>query len=137
MEKSRIFTDSSVWFSAVCSSTGGSAFIFSLAPKKIQLITSQTVLAEVEKNIRQKLEFYHLERFFNLTAKASLIDGLPGKSLINRARKVIVKKDAVILAEAKRAKVDFLITLDRKHFLTSKVKQFMRKAIICLPGEFI
>lgn len=137
MKKPKVFADSSVWFAAVCSPAGGSSFIFSLASRKIELVTTQTVLAEVERNVRQKLEFYHLERFFNLTAKAKLLKGLPNKNLIVRSKKVIVAKDAVILSGSKRAKVGFLITFDKKHFLTDKVKTFMKGTIVCPPGEFI
>lgn len=137
MKKPKVFADSNVWFAAVCSPTGGSSFIFSLVSKKIQLITTQTVLAEVERNVRQKLEFYHLERFFNLTVKAKPLKALPNKNSVVRAKKVIVAKDAIILAEAKRAKVEFLITLDKKHFLTDKVKKFMKGTVVYLPGEFI
>lgn len=137
VKKPKVFLDSSVWFAAVCSPTGGSSFILSLASGRIEIITTKTVLAEVERNVRQKLEFYHLERFFNLLKKIQVLNQLPDKKLIRQAKKVIVAKDAVILAEAKKAQVDFLITLDKKHFLKDKVRKFVKGAEICTPGEFI
>ncbi len=63
----KIFLDSSVLFTAVNSPTGGSAKLFTL--KNIKLTTSKLVLTETERNIREKLESYHLERFFLLTEK--------------------------------------------------------------------
>ena len=137
MKRLKVFLDSSVWFSAVCSPTGGSSFVLSLASKKIEIITTRTVLAEVERNVRQKLEFYHLERFFNLVKKSQILSQLSDRKLIKQAKKVIVKKDAVILAEAKRVQADFLITLDKKHFLKDEVRRFIKDAKICTPGEFI
>lgn len=137
MKKPKVFLDSSVWFAAVCSPTGGSSFILSLVSKRIEVVVTKTVLTEVERNVRQKLEFYHLERFFNLVKKGQVFDQLPDKKLIRRAKKAIAAKDAVILAEAKKAQVDFLVTLDKKHFLKDKVRKFVRGTEICTPGEFI
>jgi len=77
-------------------------------------------LAETERNIRKKLQSYHLERFFMLTKKLVVLDQDPDEKEIKKAQKVIIKKDAVILAEAKQSKCDYLVTLDKKHFL----KQF-------------
>lgn len=109
-----VFVDSSVLFSAVNSPTGGSAQLFTI--KHIQLITSQIVLTEVERNIRKKLQSYHLERFFMLVDKMIIIEQIPDSRLASRARNVIVKKDATILASAKQAKTDFLVTLDKNIF---------------------
>lgn len=137
MKKPKVFLDSSVWFAAVCSPTGGSSFILSLVSKRIEVIVTKTVLAEVERNVRQKLEFYHLERFFNLLKKVQAFNRLPDKKLIKQAKEVIATKDAVVSAEAKKAQVDFLITLDKKHFLKEKARKFIRGTAICTPGEFI
>lgn len=137
VKKPKVFLDSSVWFAAVCSPTGGSSFILSLTPKRIEIITTATILAEVERNVRGKLEIYHLERFFNLVKKVQVLNQLPDKRLIKQAKKVIATKDATVLAEAKRIKPDFLITLDKKHFLKDKVKRFIKKTKICTPGEYI
>lgn len=61
----------------------------------------------------------------------------PDKVLIEQAKKVIVKKDAAILAEAKQAKTNFLVTLDKKHFLTAPVRKFLypQKPVIPLRLE--
>ena len=44
----------------------------------------------------------------------------PSPAEIQAAALVIHIKDAPILAAAKKAQVDFLITLDKKHFLSGK-----------------
>ena len=94
-----VFLDSSVLFTAVNSPTGGSSKLFTL--KNIKLIASVVVLAEVERNVRKKLQDYHLERFFMLVSKIDIIDQIPSDRLITQAQKIIAEKDAVILAEGR------------------------------------
>jgi predicted nucleic acid-binding protein len=126
-----IFLDSSVLFTAVNSPSGGSAKLFTL--KKIKLITSILVLAEVERNVRKKLQLYHLERFFILASKMIIIKKGPDEIAIDKAKKVITKKDAVILAESKCSKCDFLVSLDKKHFLTESVRKFIYPQKVLTP----
>lgn len=130
-----VFIDSSVFFTAVNSPTGGSAKLFTI--KKVKLITSRVVLTETERNIRKKLESYHLDRFFMLVSKMTIIDQKPKDSFIKRTERVIAVKDAVILAEAKQVKADVLVTLDQKHFLTPKVAKFLRPKVVLTPKMLI
>lgn len=128
-----VFLDSSVIFSAVNSPIGGSAKLFTL--KNVKLTTSKVVLTEVERNIRKKLYLHHLDRFFILAEQLTILKQEPNRNLINSAKKVIAEKDAVILAEAKQAKSDFLVTLDKKHFLQTKVKKFIKPNLVLTPKE--
>lgn len=130
-----VFLDSSVLFSAVNSPIGGSSKLFTL--KKIKLVTSSTVLTEVERNVRTKLQNYHLERFFMLVSQTNLMQQIPNQKLINQAKKVIVEKDAVILQEAKQAKTNFLATLDQKHFFNEKVEKFLKPQQVLTPKILI
>lgn len=130
-----VFVDSSVLFSAVNSPTGGSSKLFTL--KQIKLVTSTLVLTEVERNTRKKLKSYHLERFFLLVDKIAIKDQLPDEKLVRKAEEVIVKKDTVILAEAKQAKSNFLVTLDKKHFLTPSVTKFLKPQKALTPKMLI
>lgn len=118
-----VFVDSSVLFSASFSPTGGSSKLFTV--ERIKLITSPIVLLEVERNVRKKLQSHHLERFFRLVRMIKIIEQKPNDILIKKAESVIAKKDAVILAEAKQAEADTLVSLDKKHFLTPSVKKFL------------
>jgi len=127
----RAFLDSSVLFTAVNSPSGGSAKLFTL--KKIKLVASKVVLTETERNVRKKLRGYHLKRFFLLVGQLEVLDQKPNPKLIEKARRVIVKKDAVILAEAKKSKCDFLITLDKKHFFPRSVAKFIKPQKILTP----
>ena len=115
--------------------TGGSAKLFTL--KQLHLVTSPTVLAEVEKNVRQKLESYHLDRFFLLVSQLKIFKQSPNGKLIAKAKKAIVEKDAVILAEAKGAKSDYLATLDKRHFFTAKAEKFLKPKKIVTPKDLL
>lgn len=126
-----VFVDSSVLFTAVNSPTGGSAKLFTL--ESINLTTSTLVLAEVERNVRQKLQSYHLERFFLLVEKLTITDQLPGGDLLEKAEKAIAKKDAMILAQAKEQKTNFLVTLDKKHFITESAAAFLKLQKVLTP----
>jgi len=130
-----VFVDSSVLFSAVNSPIGGSSKIFTL--KNVKLVTSRVVLIETERNVRNKLRDYHLERFFMLVEKLEVLKQLPNSQLIKKAKKVIVGKDSVILAESYKSKADFLVTLDLKHFLTGSVARFLRPQKALTPKMLI
>lgn len=131
----KVFLDSSVLFTAVNSPTGGSSKLFTL--KRLMLCTSRVVLTEVERNVRKKLQSYHLDRFFLLVSKLQIIKQKPRATLINLAKKVIHEKDAVILAEAKQAEIDILATLDMKHFFTEKAMKFIAPKKIMTPKMVI
>lgn len=130
-----VFIDSSVLFTAIKSPSGGSAKLFTL--KKIKLISSPLVLGEVERNVRKKLQTYHLERFFLLVSKVNIINQKPSLSLLNKAKKVITEKDAVILAEAKRARTHLLVTLDKRHFFSTSVSTFLEPQKVVTPKMII
>ncbi|EKE14164.1 MAG: hypothetical protein ACD_12C00648G0002 [uncultured bacterium] len=129
-----VFLDSSVLFTAVNSPVGGSSKLFIL--KNIQLITSKIVLTEVERNIRKKLLDYHLERFFLLVDKIKIFGIEINKADLEKAEKIIVKKDVIILIQAKLSKADFLLTLDKKHFIQKKVTNYVKPMKIFTPKDF-
>src|SRR3989344_6942932 len=126
-----VFVDSSVLFTATNSPVGGSSKLFTL--RQIRLVTSRVVLAETERNVRKKLEPYHLERFFVLVEHLSIIDQIPDNRLIAKTKQIIAEKDAVILGEASLSKTDFLVTLNRKHFFTDKVAHFLKPQKVLIP----
>jgi len=122
-------------FTAANSPTGGSSKLFTI--KNITLVASPLVLTETERNIRKKLQFYQLERFFKLVALTQITHQKPDSFLIKKAREVIEEKDSVILAEAKLAKCDFLVTLDKKDFLNEKVSNFLKPTTSLTPKDLI
>lgn len=130
----RLFLDSSVLFSAVYSPIGGSSKIFTI--KNVEIFVSKIVLHEVEKNVRLKLESYHLDRFFMLVSKLKILESNIDDRLINKAKKYIVKKDSVILTEFMISSGDYLMTLDRRDFLQEKVVKYVKPKLILTPKMF-
>lgn len=130
-----VFLDSSVLFTATNSPTGRSAKLFTL--KNINLTVSRLVLTETERNVRKKLQHYHLQRFFKLVDTTQILDHKPNLDLISKAKNVIEEKDSAILAQAKLAKSDFLVTLDKKDFLNEKVARFLKPTLALTPKDLI
>ena len=130
----KLFLDSSVLCSAVYSPTGGSSKLFTI--NNSHLYVSRIVLHEVEKNVRLKLESYHLDRFIMLASKLTIIDCVLDEKLIKNAKKYIVEKDSVILAEFIGSSCDHLITLDKKDFIQDKVIKFVKPKKILTPKMF-
>jgi predicted nucleic acid-binding protein len=60
----------------------------------------------------------------------------PPATAVARAAALAAQKDASILSAALEAKVDYLITLDKKHFLKHKVKKSI-PIEICTPADFL
>lgn len=137
-KKTRLFLDSSVLFSAVWSVTGGSAKIISWASeRKIEAVVSKNVVAEVERNVGDKLSEAYWSRFENLLLFLEIDRTTTDNDEFEKAKEVIISKDAVILADAKRCKVDILVTLDKKDMLQPKVHKFMHPIRVMTPGQFI
>lgn len=130
-----VFVDSSVFFTATNSPTGGSAKLFTF--KNIKLVVSFLVLTETERNVRNKLQPFHLERFFKLVQKTQVLNQEPDPNLIKKALKIIEAKDAPILTDFKLAKYDFLVTLDKKDFLNEKVAEFLKPKVALTPKDLI
>ena len=135
----RIFLDANVYVAGFVSPKGGSAFILELARrKKICLLTSRVVLREADRNLRSKAGLKTVKafrRFLNETR----IEILPylTESVLSRYEALIHPKDTVILGAALEAQVDFLVTLDRRHFLTSQVLAKQGRTKILTPEDFI
>ena len=130
----KIFLDSSVLFTAVNSSFGGSAKLFEIADVKLHV--SKVVLHEVEKNVRKKLGEIYLERFFRLVEQLNVVEGVPDEREVGKAKQVIAEKDSVILAEFNRSECAILLTLDKRDFLQEQVFIFVKPKKIWMPKMF-
>jgi predicted nucleic acid-binding protein len=111
----KVFLDSSVWFAAAFSPSGGSNEVTRrLAAGKITIIATKQVIAETVRNLQAKGNPLALERFFELYAdvRPSMVE--PKSLQIKKAEIVINHKDAPILAGAKLSECRYLVTLDRR-----------------------
>jgi len=133
----KLFLDANVIYSASRSEKGASFAIFQLKNKfKIELISSKLALIEAERNIVEKETPSILNRFYYLLKEIKIIsvEGVKAKIFY---KNIIEEKDAPILYGAKQSHVDFLITLDKKHFFTEKMREAKFAFRITTPGEFI
>jgi uncharacterized protein len=133
----RIFLDSSVLFSAAYSAKGHSRDLLVMAARdEIVIVISEIVLEET----RRSLSSYSLESvsFFDRIIEAIPFEYVrPTKREVIVAAKHIVLKDAPIIAAAKKAKVDFLVTLDKKHLLGKPELVAFANILIVNPKEAV
>lgn len=133
----RVFLDASVLFAASYSDAGASREIIRLALRgKVKLVTSQLVLEETRRNLQTKApevipDLEHLLKAVGFEIVQ------PTKREIKFAMKYIAAKDAPILAAAKKAKVDFLVSLDKKHIVNIPEVSKKSRLKIVLPKDFL
>jgi predicted nucleic acid-binding protein len=133
----RIFLDANVLYAASCSKTGASFAIFELKNRfQFELITSQLALIEAERNLTEKEGLEEINNFYLLIKKIKVV-----KSESEKAKKmfkgIIEEKDAPILYAALKSKSSYLLTLDKKHFFTEKIKKLNLPIKIITPVQFI
>lgn len=136
----KVFIDSSIIIAAILSPSGGSLrLIRESLFKNYILLISDYILEECIRILKTKFpeKTYILpmvlENFrFKITKD-------PSEKEVEKLISIIDFKDAPILAAAIKYKTDYLITLDKKHFLNKKVLEFAgnKKISILTPKEFL
>lgn len=139
-KKSKLFIDASVLFAAIFSKTGASGFILRLAKKGIfNLIMTERVLKEVKRNLLADYDREKLIRMIELLS--DLKESIKPNTTESQEKKfqdlIEDKNDLHILAGAKLYRADFLITLDKKHFMTEKLKNANLPFKIISPGKYL
>lgn len=135
----KVFFDANVYFSAARSLLGGSSLIIEFVKKgKLKLFATPEVLKEAEKNLRLKENVEVLVRYYeNLTSLNPKIIKINKKKAKQKFKKIINEKDVLVLAGAQKAKVNYLVSLDKKHFFAKKVKSAEFPFKILTPGQLI
>ena len=130
----KIFLDTSALLSGLNSPFGASGFIISLFKlKKIIIAISPEVISEAEKVIKDKFPLLEIPFLDFLASQPIFTQKLTPKE-IKFAYKIINSEDASILAGAIKAKVNFLVTLDKKFQELAKSKVKLK---ILSPGKFL
>ncbi len=134
----RAFVDANVFIAAVASSTGGSALLFESCRKGfVEIVTSHLALLEAERNIRKKLPPSRLKQYHRLLEEHPLlIVPRPAAEEIRPYQMLTHEKDAPILAAAIQAKANYLVTLDRRHFTTERIRRAHLPLKVVSPREF-
>jgi predicted nucleic acid-binding protein len=133
--KTRVFIDSSVLFSAVYSTSGHSSDLLVMGAEGDTLaVISDFVIIETRRNIREikPEKLARLDRLL-VTVKFEIVK--VSSNDVADAKQWIVLKDAPVLAAAKIASVDMLVTLDKKHFLGQPELENYINAPILTPKE--
>ena len=135
--KIKVFIDTHILIAGLSSVTGTSATILDLCEAGvIQMVISRQVLVEADRNIAAKLPNLvdRFRQFIHNIALLMVED--PTSESMQKATAIVDRKDAPILAAAQNANVDFLITLDKKHFLNQKTRQKVVLKVVS-PIEFL
>lgn len=137
--KPRVFLDASVFVAAAGSPSGGSALVFELCRQARAIpVASLLVLEESERNIAKKLGRTALLRFYQEIGSIDLeVTEPPDEKEVAAQSGIINAKDAPVLAGAMKAKVDCLLTLDRKDFLSPVVLEAGLPFEVMTPGSFL
>ena len=114
----RVFLDASVLFSAAYSARGASREILRRSLRhEIDIVVSRHVVEEARRNLGHKAP-QALDAFEELISLLSTeMEADPSPSELQAAARYINLKDAPIIAAAVNADVDYLVTLDQKHFI--------------------
>lgn len=135
----KVLLDTNVVVSGLNSKTGASAGILTLSKQKaFTIFITPYILEEVASVIKRK--FPKILPYFKQLVKADVFDLVPNPpaTIVKRAARIISDlKDAAILATAMEEKVNFLITLDRKHFIDDSTVAKKSGLKIVLPKDFI
>lgn len=133
--KSRVFIDSSVLFSAVYSTSGHSSDLLVMgAERQLLAVISDFVIIETRRNISE-LKPEKLVRLDHLLSTVQFEIAKVISKDVADAKEWIVLKDAPVLAAAKVAQVNMLVTLDKKHFLGRPELEAYISAPILTPKE--
>jgi predicted nucleic acid-binding protein len=130
----RIFFDSSVLFTAAYSLKGHSRDLVLMSEVgKITLVLSDYILEETFRNLALTIPGTTvLERIIR-EARIEIISVT--RLQVLDAMQWITPKDAPVLAAAKAANVDLLVSLDKKHILTHRELERYIDARIRTPAE--
>lgn len=133
----RAFLDASVLFAAAYSETGASREIVRQAIRGgVSLVISPLVLQEVSRNLQAKAP-EAVPDFELLCEVVGFEIVRPTTRDIKAAMEYTVPKDAAIIAAAKRAQVDFLVSLDRRHLVEQPDIAQHSGLRIVLPEELV
>jgi putative PIN family toxin of toxin-antitoxin system len=136
-QKIKVFIDTNVLIAGVNSVTGASATLLDLCEAGVlQMVVSRQVLIEADRNFAAKFPqlIGRFRQFMHNLAPLMVEDPTPES--MEKAATIVDRKDAPILAATQNANVDFLITLDKRHFLNPKTRQKVMLKVIS-PVEFL
>ena len=127
------FIDASVILAALGSKSGGSSQILKLIREsKLDGITSQAVVEEVFRNVYKiKIAESKVSRLISISSIKVI--PAPTSEEVEKYLNITAAKDAHVVASAIKSKANVVITLDKKHLLSKRIKGLS----VLTPGEFL
>jgi predicted nucleic acid-binding protein len=137
--KVNVFLDTSALFAGIWSAMGGGRMILKLGEAgAIRLLVSSQVLEEIESALRRKApNMLGLLTLLIDRSRAEVVPSPMPKAVQDSQALTGHPGDAQVLAAAWAAGADYLVTLDRKHFLDNSA---LRNAVpfpVGTPGDFL
>ena len=133
----RIFIDSSVFFSAAHSERGASRELLLMGARGEIILVISTLVMEVTRRNLLEVSSEMAVLFDLLLAAIPFEIAQPTKEEVVLAAEIVELKDAPILAAARKARTDLLVTLDKKHLLGKPHLAEFAGMLIVAPGEEI
>lgn len=136
----RVFLDSNVILSGLISDKGAPRIILDLLTLGLpflQGLTGQYNMAEIERNLKKKLPA-GLSLYQKYLPQLHLdIIPLPTVKEISQYSGITAAKDVPVLVSAMKGKADFLVTGDKKDFLSIAKRIKPISLMILSPGDFL
>lgn len=136
-KKLRVFLDTSALIAGLASAKGSAREIMRLAETGlINIVVSRQVIVEADRNIGSKLpELLADYREYMKALSPELVNN-PASNQVRKYVSMINPDDAPILAAAEISGADYLVTWDRKHFISSRVQKNVKVKVVT-PAEFL
>lgn len=134
-----LFLDASVMVAAAHSPSGGSSLIIEVCQGgRFRALLSSKVILEARVNIAEKFGEIELVRFYQQLAglEPEIIPSSSSERLAE-CTTIVGEKDAHVLAAALDCRADYLLTLDRRHLITTAVLNAGLPLRVITPGEFL
>jgi len=137
MPKSNIFLDSSALLAGIISAQGAARALLLLGEdEKILLTISEQVIVEIERNLARKVPKALLfAREMIVRANVRIERDPPAAEVRKHHDWISHAADVPILVAAMRARVDFLCTLNNRHFIEDPEVSMKSGLHIGTPGD--
>lgn len=133
----KVLLDASVIITGINSKNSASSVILELSQKgKIKTFVSSIILNEVVRNLNKKFPEKILRDFLSYLPKSNFKKiEFRDELEVLQFQGITAQKDTHVIAAASKAKVDFIVTFDRKHLLS--IKEGSLPFIILSPADLI
>ena len=137
MSKAKLFLDSSALFAGIASPNGAARVLLLLGESgELSLLVSEQVIVEVERAVARKIVSILPDlRQAILNSRLQILPDPDAEAVLAHLDWISHAADAPILVCAAQAEVDYLVTLNRKHFLDDPRVAERSGLRIGTPGE--